>query len=323
MAGLEAVLRNRSAAVCGLIAFAPLAAAVFLPGPAIGLATSLALLAITAVLGERIVSTRVELGRERVARAEEAEAQALYRRGSFDLAKELLDLRSAVGDERTNLGAVSGAVAQIRDQLDFHDGDPPLCWTLSRIDSRVNELAGVIDGQNETLIEQKRNLGLVAGGVDELRRGSAGLDLASARYDRMTEAMTDMARRVDLLMDDLFKLTQWSEAHLSLVSSLSERLSALEQLRDNVEELERLSGLDKPNVLQAPAGLSFPELLSEAAGRTQALEAWLRRLDGQLRAEVRLLSDQVLAQSASIETHLRGDGASTPEGEGAHGPEAA
>ena len=120
------------------------------------------------------------------------------------------DLRQIVRLERQNLGLVANGVEEIRDVLrTFHDvsqvARDEAQATLSRLDDAATRMDAILarqdDLQGELQVE-RRNLGMVAGALDDVRRLAAGVHLFDARQAALEDALIEIADRVDRIDAD-------------------------------------------------------------------------------------------------------------------------
>lgn len=102
------------------------------------------------------------------------------------VATGVADLRRAVETERGNLGAVAAAVAEVDQRLAVEQTN------LGQVAAATAELRGAVAAHDA-------RLSLAGETVEALKNASVGLELTNARYAALSDALFEMAARVDRL----------------------------------------------------------------------------------------------------------------------------
>ena len=317
----------------------------------LAIAMSLALVAIVLLTFAKM--TALDLGSRSVredlssANGEAADFRQTFTRDLELLTRNIIEAAQVAELERTNLGRTAWAVADLRDELARVLGSLEAFGStlegeranLGLVASGLDALRNELQTQCEQVEEQRGNLGLVAGGLDELRRSGQGLDIAVGRYTNLAESMVDLARRIDAIGEDLYELQQLDLGAKTLALGdnlkehqldLSERLESLdkfllalrnengaatEDMSRQLRLLECHTGLDGSAADRADRALPAPSRPKTLEQRVVAAESQIDALDDELRGQMHLLSDRVLAQSASLEdlvrSNMNGDAART------------
>ena len=123
------------------------------------------------------------------------------------VAAGVAELRDVVDGERTNLGKIASAVSELREAEagrasasstavakveEFDDMMEAIHVHLSTLSDRVDNIATAFEGE-------RRNLGLVAGGLDSLRRSVVGVEALNARYAALSDGLVIVADYIDAL----------------------------------------------------------------------------------------------------------------------------
>jgi methyl-accepting chemotaxis protein len=123
------------------------------------------------------------------------------------VAAGVAELRDVVDGERVNLGKIASAVNELREAEagraaatstavakveEFDDMMETIHVHLSTLSDRIDGIATALEGE-------RRNLGLVAGGLDSLRRSVAGVEALNTRYAALSDGLVMVADRVDAL----------------------------------------------------------------------------------------------------------------------------
>ena len=123
------------------------------------------------------------------------------------VAISLRDQQRVALREQSNLGAVASGVADCRRLLDETRNNLGMVADTVhhlRVAMEVPAIAAdgvweALDALGRRVDEQSANLGLVAGGLDDLRHASAGVELVQGRYAALSDSIIDVAAHVDLL----------------------------------------------------------------------------------------------------------------------------
>ena len=118
------------------------------------------------------------------ARREQANLGAIAD-GMADLRRRVDEICGVLEGERQNIGQIADAVYRLRLQISAGANTDDISDRLDKLDERV--------------AEQSKNLGLVAGGLDNLRHAGAGVDLVQGRYAALSDSLIDIAAHVDVL----------------------------------------------------------------------------------------------------------------------------
>ena len=127
------------------------------------------------------------------------------RRNLGMVADGLEDLRQIVRLERGNLSLLATGVEDLRTALAaFHETLQASRGEVAKALSRLDEIATQMsvnskkcDGLQKEIQVERRNLGMVAGALDDLRRMTAGVHLFDARQAAFEDTLIQIADRID------------------------------------------------------------------------------------------------------------------------------
>lgn len=123
------------------------------------------------------------------------------------VASGMVEIRESIDTERANLGALSAGVHEVRvasEQRDrdvgrfsveVHNFNEIVIALRTHFDSLSSNLSLI----EERIVAEQRNLGLVAAGLDAVRRSASGIDRFSSRQAAFEDALVLIADRVDTL----------------------------------------------------------------------------------------------------------------------------
>jgi hypothetical protein len=123
------------------------------------------------------------------------------------VASGMVEIREVIDMERANLGALSAGVHEVRVASDQRDRDierfsvavHDFNEMVSALRTHFDSLSLTLSLIEERTVAEQRNLGLVAAGLDAVRRSASGIDSFNSRQAAFEDALVLIADRVDAL----------------------------------------------------------------------------------------------------------------------------
>lgn len=123
------------------------------------------------------------------------------------VASGMIEIRQIIDTERTNLGALAAGVHEVRVASEQRDLQTErfavevrdFAETVQAVRSHLDALSSGLASVDERLVAEQRNLGLVASGLDTIRRSASGVEAFGTRQAMFEDALLIVADRVDAM----------------------------------------------------------------------------------------------------------------------------
>jgi len=123
------------------------------------------------------------------------------------VAAGMVEIRTIIDNEQVNLGAIANAVHDIRVDTDWTGEQAEQVFGEVRAFSEITQalrshldaLSAQITVLDERSLSEQRNLGLVASGLDGVRRAARGVERFNARQAAFEDVLVSLSDQIDVL----------------------------------------------------------------------------------------------------------------------------